>query len=423
MKILELAPYALISGHKGFEKNTSGLAVAVKDICVSLSKEGNEVYLITQSAITKKFTYENVNIVQKKWIDILFNIRPKYISNAFKAIRGLDATLVYKLKVIVYFLTQGYVEKIIKKLKPDIVQIHSIGYYTLPFMFACASQKVKFVVTSHGMVTFVPNEDVDSKQRLLERKFCTLADKHNLKVTVISNGVKQRMIKYFNLKNDILKVVLNGTTLKFNYSEDGVERLKKKYDIVDETVFICVGSLSTRKNQIQAVRAFALLQEDIRKKAKLLIVGSGKAEDEIEQYILQYNMQKNVICCGYINHSQIQNFYSIADYNLTLSIDEGFGLPIIEGYQFGVKTIMFDDLDAYSDVYNSNTVITINERSDEKVAEVLEKAITDKPKKELIMEQAGAFSSKMMAQNYMEIFKELIQNDIYIKENELRELL
>ena len=51
MKILELAPYVFIEGHKHGSRNQSGLAYMIRSICDMLAME-HEVQVLTQSILT-----------------------------------------------------------------------------------------------------------------------------------------------------------------------------------------------------------------------------------------------------------------------------------------------------------------------------------------------------------------------------------
>jgi len=121
MKILELSPYAYFKGKKGFKKNRSGFAYAVSDTCKALADNGDDVYLITQSAITNGFEDDGVIIPRKRWKDILINVSISDFSLGIQAIKGYHAKYVAKLKVIYYFLNTGYVKKQIRLIDPDII--------------------------------------------------------------------------------------------------------------------------------------------------------------------------------------------------------------------------------------------------------------------------------------------------------------
>ncbi len=405
MRILELAPYALLPGHKGFERNKTGLAVVIGDICTSLS-ETNEVYLLTQSALTDGFDIGNLHVLPKTWKNVFCNSGLSYLRNGFKACKGLSQPFKYKLKVIYYFLSGGYAERVIKEIKPEIVHIHGIGCYTLPFMIACVRSGVPFVVTLHGVISFLSADEIDEKQRKLERQFCELASKRGIPVTLISSGIKRRFMKHFNIDNDVFSVVLNGFRPDELPTDAEVDELKNKLGIKEgEKVFICVGSVGERKNQIQVVRAFNKMDEVVRNKSKLIFAGNGSAVEDIKKEISKLGLTDKVICLGHVSHEQMNLYYAASDINVSASKDEGFGLPMIEAMYLGVPTVTFSDLDAVPDLYDEKSMIIVDARTDEAFSHGMEQAYNRVWDKKAIKDISRKYTVSTMADNYMKTFE------------------
>jgi len=191
MKILTMASYAYFSGRKGFERNNSGFAYAVTDTCEVLSGQENDIYLLTQSAITPGFKIHNINVVQKKWIDIIFNIKLKDFKYGLCAFRGRKIKIREKLRILLYYLNRGYAEKVIKKINPDVIHIQSISDYTFPYMIAASNTGKPFIVSNHGLVSFLPNIEEKIKKR--ECCFFKTADKYATVITCVSTGIKERI--------------------------------------------------------------------------------------------------------------------------------------------------------------------------------------------------------------------------------------
>lgn len=407
MKILELSPYAYFKGKKGFKKNRSGFAYAVSDTCKALADNGDDVYLITQSAITNGFEDDGVIIPRKRWKDILINVSISDFSLGIQAIKGYHAKYVTKLKVIYYFLNTGYVKKQIRLIDPDIIHIQSIGFYTIPFMLAAAASGKPFIITNHGLVTFLDSDSVDSKQKKMEGIFFNLASRYETQVTVVSSGIKNRITEYLKVKGDNITVILNSyepTCLKKNLN---YEKLLKNHLGIDHNsiTYICVGSISKRKNQIQIARAYNLIDDSIRHRIKIIFAGSGPQERELREYIIKHELSPNLIVCGNIDHEELANYYRIADYTITASKDEGFGLPIIEGYYFGLPAVAFSDLDAISDINNEKSSLLVYERTDQALANGILKVLDIDWDREAIKKIAQNFSREKMAQNYHKIFE------------------
>ncbi len=405
LRVLVLSPYAYFRGKKGFEKNNSGFAYAVSDTCRALARFGDQVYLITQSAITSGFKINGIAVPAKRWADVLLHARAKDVWTGIKALKGYDAGWTAKLKVLYYFLNTGYVLKIVKKVDPDVVHIQSIGFYTIPFLIAAVTCGKPFVVSNHGLATFLGPGMVDEKQREMEGAFFRLASRYGVPVTTVSSGIKKRITKHLHIKGDNITVVFNSCGLDMKKLDENKQRLiKKKFGIdADSQTFLCVGSISSRKNQIQVARAYRLLDGPARNKVKVLFAGSGPKEQELREYIKKHGLGQNLFACGNIGHDELVNYYRIADYTVMASVDEGFGLPVVEGYAFGLPAVAFSDLDAVADIGGRESMVMVAQRSDAALAEGLLAAMEKDWDRGVIKEMALKFSRKEMALRYHQV--------------------
>jgi glycosyltransferase involved in cell wall biosynthesis len=88
---------------------------------------------------------------------------------------------------------------------------------------------------------------------------------------------------------------------------------------LDKTVLLCVGKLVPKKRTIDLVKAFHLLND---KSIELVFVGEGEKRFEIESYVNKHKLE-NIKIMGFINQTQIVNYYLIADIYLMCSGSEG----------------------------------------------------------------------------------------------------
>lgn len=399
MKILELASYAYFKGHKGFEKNNSGFAYAVSDICESLTAYGDEVYIITQSGITDGFSHNKTIVVKKKWADILRNLNMRDIYYGLCANRGAAIDFSGKLKVIYYYLNRGYVEKMIRTINPDVIHVQSISDYTIPFMLAASHAGKPFIVSSHGLATFL--EDVDPKLKRLEGEFFRIAEKNGTVVTAVSSGIKKRIIHHYKLNGSNIEIIPNGYMPgDTEIDTDKLTCLREKYGIASDTfVFICVGSISYRKNQLQVARAFRLLMGQ-EKNIKLFFAGFGPQFDELKDYVFENQLENSIIMLGNVNHNEMSYYYLISNCTILASVDEGFGLPVIEGYFFGIPSVLYGDLDASEDISFPDTTVVVKQRGDRNFANGMAEVMKTKWDENKIKDRAKLFTNEKMGENY-----------------------
>jgi glycosyltransferase involved in cell wall biosynthesis len=411
MKLLILAPYSYFQGIKGFEKNKSGLAYMIGDIATAIANQNIDVSILTQSGITGGTSYQKMNIIKREWKDIFIHIRFQYIKLALPILKNKEISNINRLKCLLYFLSGGYIEHVIKMIKPDVVQIHTIGYYSIPFINACINCNVPYVITLHGLISLSESIKTDTKQKDMEQSFCRLAGERDIPITVISTGVRNRIIDSFNVNNyDNIKVILNGIkSVKTEPIPEMTDDIRTRYGILmDKKVFICVSGITERKNQMQVVRAFNLFDNYYKQQAILLFLGGGELEEKLKNEILHLKLENRIFSCGFIPREEMCNFYSVADYNITASTDEGFGLPIIEAFQYGIPTVMFADLDAAYDLYSETSMILVHERNDLALAKGMQKAMDNEWDKNKIISHSEQFSINKIANDYISILDDKI---------------
>lgn len=106
-----------------------------------------------------------------------------------------------------------------------------------------------------------------------------------------------------------------------------------------ENVVLSVGSIQKRKNTARLVEAF----EQTRPGWKLILAGAtGFGAQEIVEKIRQSPRATDIQITGYITNAQLESLYKRASLFAFPSLDEGFGIPVIEAMAWGVPVITSD---------------------------------------------------------------------------------
>lgn len=99
-------------------------------------------------------------------------------------------------------------------------------------------------------------------------------------------------------------------------------------------LFVSVGELIPRKNQIAAIRAFARAKID---KAYYLICGSGALKDKLEKQVEMLRLQEKVCLAGF--RSDIIEILQCADAFVFPSLQEGLPVALMEAMAAGLPCI------------------------------------------------------------------------------------
>lgn len=384
------------------DKNQSGFSYMARNIADELGKYC-ELKVLTQSSFVNDDTKVGTFIMLKKTIlDLVFSFSFFYFFQAVKYSRANQFTLKKTMRVIIYFITGAYLERIIKREKPDIIFIQEEADYSFPFLLSAARLKVNIVVTSHGLGCL--NRDVVNMtdfQAKCEESIFSICEKYNIKVTVISTGMKERMAQKLKRKLDNVTVISNFL------GEDMVKYAGKELVIEKKTIkkVVCVGSVYPLKNQKQLIDAINIYNNSCNAEAELYIVGDGPELKALQKYVIEQQI-KNIKFTGRISHEEVCKQYMSADVVAFPSINDGFGLPVLEGYLFGKPAVMFSDLDSFKDLYDSGTMIGVYTRTTEDLENGIKKALEYSWNEEYIKDFAKSFSKEVIGKKYYKVLKE-----------------
>ena len=434
MKVMIIAPYIYDDNIIEFTKNKTGFGIMVQNIVSSVAELEN-VVLLTR-VITKGKNEKNFKILSHTWGQFFSNAKLKDWLIGIKAFFANGVTVKDRARHVFYEVDGGYVRKQIQMEKPDIVHIHGIGTITESYIRICEEMKVRYTVTLHGLIGLNDSVSAPAYEKQIERDFLIKAEKNNIPISVISSGMKARIEeKYLGKKANNITVITNGTkksdendtkfireegTLtqeKFQeyYSDclkqnDLYPKLSDTYAYLQyskkngKKILFFVGNITKNKNQMQAVEI--LKNTKVFENILLVLWGREVDNGEVRKKIAEYQLHKNVILGGFNDRMDI--FWKFCDVNLFLSLNDGFGLPIVEGYMHGVPCVTFEDLDATQDLYYPEAMLKVKDRSNESVTDTLKIALDKNWKYEEIIEIGNMFSIDIMSEKYVNWYKEVM---------------
>lgn len=120
---------------------------------------------------------------------------------------------------------------------------------------------------------------------------------------------------------------------------------KRSFNPIDHSSDLCtiltIGTVEPRKNHVGLLKAFLAAETQSKRKLKLVLIGSSDTFDhelsgKVEALIAQ---SKNIVWIKNANDKILAQQYLEADFTIFPSIEEGFGLPIVESLWFGCPCI------------------------------------------------------------------------------------
>lgn len=131
-----------------------------------------------------------------------------------------------------------------------------------------------------------------------------------------------------------------------------------------EKIVLHVGAIQKRKNLVRLVRAFAALPQDWR----LVLAGSsGYGAEEVFAAIERSKPASRITVAGYASSEDLAQWYARASIFAFPSLDEGFGMPLLEAMAAGVPVVASDG-SATKEVAGDAAVLIDPENEDELAA-------------------------------------------------------
>lgn len=390
MKVLHVAQYIYDNKYEEFTKNKSGLGIMVRDICSSLSKY-DEIFLLTH-AITPGHK-EGYTILKHTWPDVLRNLKLKNVIRGLKDFIVTNTTIRSKIRLLYYAINGGCLEYWIKEIAPDAIHVHEYTPAVQPFITLCLKKNLPLVVTCHGLLC---EKDCEAYIKDTEKIIMREYENKKFILTVISSSIKDKLLKYYkNTGGGQIQVILNGVgAVKKQNAPSFLFNEQKRVHL------LCVGQLSDRKNQIQIAKAVRLMEKDMLDQLEVLFVGNDTMNGYIQKQVAQMGLDDVITCVGFVDRDELYKYYDNADGLIMASKDEGFGLPVVEAMAYGVPSVMFQDVDAFSDLFSQDCMIPVADRSDHALKEAIIQLIDKKWDKEKIKKASERFSLEEMAKKY-----------------------
>lgn len=403
MKVLFIANSVYIPEDE--RKTVTGYDYIVSEIAQKLSERCDiDLYLVRPYPWSLKVGA--VHIIGHSYKDLIKYIRIGDVITYFKILLKTKTNFKSRLRNVTYYLVMRDIERLIRKNNYDIVHVHGVEFLDAVSSLAAARCGVPFLYTMHGLISYgIPNIsqiDQESEQAVLN-----MIRDNDFVITTVSTGTK--MVPCEDKKINPDKVVVVNNAVKSDPSLVAINWKEKYPQIEGKSLIISIGSVSCRKNQIQLLRAFNLLPEEVKDKTMIFLAGQDLTGGMVADYVEKNNLKDKVVICGFLTKQELAGLYQVADYNALLSISEGFGLSMIEAAKYGIPTLTFSDLDAVKDIYSPESMLALDERTDEAVATGLMTMMQKEWDKEAIIKTAERFNEDIYFQ-YIDVYNRIIEN-------------
>jgi glycosyltransferase involved in cell wall biosynthesis len=141
-----------------------------------------------------------------------------------------------------------------------------------------------------------------------------------------------------------IRVVHSGVDRRFAHEgrESSVSRVRDRFGL-EEGYVLSVGTLEPRKNLSRLLEAYAGLNDDVRRRHPLVLVGGqGWRHAQFEEQLARPGAPENIRLLGFVDDEDLVHLYRCAGVFAYPSIAEGFGFPVLEAMACGAPVVTSD---------------------------------------------------------------------------------
>jgi len=335
------------------------------------------VCLIRSSEFEKSLNQENIKYFNLT--DIEFKQTPtrkEYLFLFFKLLPKI-----FKLR------------KLIQKEKPNILLSNGFpAVFLVPLSVLFLKVRPKIFYTHHSQ---------KQKENFLIRKIYLWFLRRYEKIVAVSSATANSLKSVFPEIKEKISTIPNGIDTKRFEIKESREELRKKLNLPDGVLGICVGRLTAFKNQKFLIKVAKEIKRD---DFYILIVGDGDEYKNLKKEIEKEKLEDRVRLLGFIPSNEIPYYLKASDIFLYPSLKEGFGIVVLEAMAVGLPVVIFKEI--YIEEFGNNILVANNE--EEFVSYARQLVESKSFREELgsrLKQDVLKLDIRKVAEKYLEVFK------------------
>lgn len=226
------------------------------------------------------------------------------------------------------------------------------------------------------------------------------------RVIAISNAARADLVSTLSLDPGRVDVTHLGVRLDDRPEPVGESELRRRMELGDKPVVLCVSQKRTHKNLTALVRAMAGLD------AILVLPGSPTPyEAELRRLADKLGVSERVRFPAWVEEDELEGLYRLAACFALPSFEEGFGLPVLEAMGRGVPVCCSDASSLPEVVGDAGLLFDPHDADDVRVT--IERVVTDpdlaKTLAERGRERAATFTWRRTAEATLAVYRRAIE--------------
>jgi glycosyltransferase involved in cell wall biosynthesis len=227
------------------------------------------------------------------------------------------------------------------------------------------------------------------------------------RIITLSKYTADQLALHCGVAQEQIRVIPAGVDLPEGVL-DPQERQREREKLVGagNEMVLAVGAIQTRKNTLNAVRAVASLPSNYK---LVLAGGNGYGSEAVYDFIRSAGLESRMKLLGYVTDDRLSLLYQAASLFLFPSLEEGFGLPVLEAMAHGVPVVA-SATSSLPEV-GGDAALYVDPRNPEDIAEKIHRGVEDGDLRADLIERGLAralqFTWQRMAEETLKVYDEL----------------
>jgi glycogen(starch) synthase len=383
-------------------RSIGGGGVVYKNLSEQLNRQGHRINVIAGN-------FEN-----KNWLGKIEMLSNKNLHLSFVPLLpypGLkNANLAtYTLPTLSGLL---FITKSLVKNKNSVVHLHGLCHPIIDVAaFMCLLLRRKYILTCHGIPVNIRRLNPLAKVffSLYLGTIERLIVKNAAVLTTVSNALKNKCINK-KLTNKKMIVVPNGVNaFTHSFTPQIVERIEAKYSLCGKHVIFAIGRLSENKGFQHLIEAMPHVVS-VMPNAVAVIAGTGAYKEKLVELIKSNGLEAHVKLVGWVSEEDKLALYARSDMVVFPSVDEPFGIVLLEALEMNKPLIAFNTPSA-KEILNDEVAIFIPVGNSDALAKAIVEVINDsKLRRKLVINttKISITSWDKIVNKYIAVYQNLI---------------
>jgi len=223
---------------------------------------------------------------------------------------------------------------------PQIAMRDDLDVFHTPCFSLPVLLKFPRIITIHDIIITKRPRLMSGFSRYYFGKIIPWSSKYAQHIITNSEATKRDLVKYLQTPSEKISALLLAPTLSRDeiIPSDIANRFHLKFKVHTGYV-LYVGSFEPRKNVDVLVNQYKRVQERYPEIKLILVGGKNTFQEKMEERIKKLGLGDKILFTGYLDRKELAVAYRDATIVAMPSIDEGFGLPIVEGMEMGVPVV------------------------------------------------------------------------------------